>query len=601
MAVPVESEDYMESTPAEVAVTTVSATVKPREITARALIFGCVAGAFLSAGNVYTGLKTGWADGGGIATALVGFAFFSIVKRFSPASFGALENNIAQTTAASAAIMGYAIGLPSTFPALAIMGHSYDGWALSAWGIAVGVVGILIASTLRQKLILEEKLPFPTGAATAEVIETIGAARQVAMRRASLLMGTAALTAAFVWFRDGRPALFPQAWMFDAVLIGTTLSSITVGLSWSPLLVSTGMFMGERAAFSMLAGGAVSWIGLAPWMIRLGAIPKATFADCNSWLIWPGLGMLLASGLVPLFFDRRGVMRAFGDLASFVTRRGVNPPVWTDESTTMPFAKTVFGIAVALSLVLAVGVFHVGVFVGVLGLGCALIFGYVCSRTTGETDLAPTGAFGTLTQVALTGHGVTGTVIGGSMVSGAATQAAQTLWAFKTGDRLGASPRAQLGAQLLGCVVGAFTSVPAYFLLVRAYGIATVAMPAPAALSCKATALAVQHGLSAMPRYSAMAGLIGFGAGVLFSVLSRTRASRYVPSPAAMGIAIITPFSMDMAAFIGGVIVLVSRKASRPGASEANVMAIAAGGIAGESVMGVIVAALIGLGILASH
>ncbi len=575
-----------------------AAPAAPRELTARALIFGCVAGALLSAGNVYTGLKTGFIDGGSITAALVAFAFFAVMKRFSPKAFGPRENNIAQTTAASAAIMGFAIGLPSGFPALTMMGRSFEGWALPFWGIAIGVVGIIVAGTLRQKLIREEKLPFPTGAATAEVIETIGAARQVALRRAGLLIGTALFAAAFAWFRDGKPAVIPQGWMFNVVVMGTTLSAIFVGMSWSPVMIATGMFMGERAAFSMLGGGVVSWVILAPWLVRIGAVPAATYSDCNSWLIWPGVGMLLAGGFAPLFFDWRGILRAFRDLVSVATRRGSSAAVVVDESTRMPWAKTVFGLAVALLVVIAVGAFHVGFFVAFLGLSFALVLSNVCARTAGETDLAPVGAFGTITQLALMGHGVTGSIIGGGIVSGAASQASQTLWAFKAGERFGASPRAQLTAQLLGCVVGSVSCVPAYYLLVRAYGIGTVALPAPSALTWKATALAVQSGLSAMPRYSAIAGLIGFGLGLLFAVLSRTRFSRYVPTPTAMGMGMITLFSLSMAASVGGIILLAARKLRRPGASDANLMAVAAGGIAGESIMGVIIAALIAAGLL---
>ena len=72
----------------------------------------------------------------------------------------------------------------------------------------------------------------------------------------------------------------------------------------------------------------------------------------------------------------------------------------------------------------------------------------------------------------------------------------------------------------------------------------------------------------------------------------------FVPSPAAMGMGMITLFSLSMAAFAGGIIVMISRRFRRPGDTDANLMAVAAGGIAGESIMGVIIAALIASGIL---
>jgi uncharacterized oligopeptide transporter (OPT) family protein len=58
-----------------------------------------------------------------------------------------------------------------------------------------------------------------------------------------------------------------------------------------------------------------------------------------------------------------------------------------------------------------------------------------------------------------------------------------------------------------------------------------------------------------------------------------------------------TPFSLSITAAFGG-IVLFSIKRLRPDTADATLMATAAGGIAGESVMGVVVAALIATGLL---
>jgi uncharacterized oligopeptide transporter (OPT) family protein len=65
-----------------------------------------------------------------------------------------------------------------------------------------------------------------------------------------------------------------------------------------------------------------------------------------------------------------------------------------------------------------------------------------------------------------------------------------------------------------------------------------------------------------------------------------------------MGIAMLTPFSISMSAALGGLLLIVARRLSRSSDTEANIAAVAAGGIGGESIMAVIVAGLIATGLL---
>jgi uncharacterized oligopeptide transporter (OPT) family protein len=146
-------------------------------------------------------------------------------------------------------------------------------------------------------------------------------------------------------------------------------------------------------------------------------------------------------------------------------------------------------------------------------------------------------------------------------------------------------------------VLGAVVVVPVYLVIVKTYGIGTEAMPAASALSWKATADAVRGGLAAMPPYGPVAGAIGIALGIILCLAARTRVGRFLPSPMVLGIAALTPASLSVAAFVGALALLIVRKA-RPGISESSVAAVAAGGIAGESIMGVIIAALIASGIL---
>ena len=586
----------------------VAVTVEPRpvetaprpELTARALLVGGAIGAVLAAGNVYTGLKISIIDGGSITAALLGFMFFSTFTRLARRPYSALENNITQTTAASAAIMGYVAGVGGPVPAMALLGRQFPSWALCVWGLAIALVGIVAAALLRRKLVVDEALPFPTGNATGDLIETIFAARASAVRRARFLIGGAVVAAAVTWFRDGRPHLIPDSTAFGGVIGGVSIGALTVGMSWSPLLLSTGIMMGIRAAASMALGSAIAWVGLAPWLVRTHIAKHAAFGDCLSWLVWPGLGLLLAGSFLPLIFDWRSLARSLSDLGALVRRRAGGGTLAAEgDGASRPVGLGFPALVLAFVAIAAIGrvVFGLHPLGALVAVLAALVLAVVSSRAAGETDLAPVGQVGTLTQLLFSGYGPIVSILAGSISMGTASQAAQTLWAFKAGERLRGSPRAQLAAQLLGALIGGLVVVPVYLVIVKAYGIGTESLPAPSAISWRATAEAVRGGFSALPPYATVAGAIGLGVGVLLSVFGRRAWGQYLPSPAAMGIAMLMPASLSLAALTGAVAAVVVMRL-RPSVDQESLTSLAAGGITGESVMGVVIAIAIATGLL---
>lgn len=567
----------------------------PREATVRAIAIGCAIGVVLAAGNVYTGLKTSFIDGGSITAALLSFTFFTTFRGLSKRPYSALENNITQTTASSAAIMSFVLGVCGPIPALTLMGYQYSPWALCLWGICLGFLGILIAALLRRKLIINENLPFPTGAATAEVIETMYAARQTALDRARLLLLAALLAAGATWFRDGQPSIIPGATMLPGAIAGISAASLTLGINWSPLMASTGMFMGMRNAASLLIGAVITWGVIAPRLVTSGIVQGAGYSAFVSWMVWPGLGLMTSSTLLPLAMGWRTIGRSLRDLPQMMTR---SPFSGGPSSTSwLPHRKLILLASAAVVVAVSSMVFHVHPVATIAALLLSVVLASVCGRAAGETDMAPIGSAGTLMQLLFAGFGPVVSIFSGAIAAGDASQASQTLWALKAGHRLKASPRSQITAQMIGAVLGAVVVVPVYLVIVKTYGIGTEAMPAASALSWKATADAVRGGLAAMPPYGPVAGAIGIALGIILCLAARTRVGRFLPSPMVLGIAALTPASLSVAAFVGALALLIVRKA-RPGISESSVAAVAAGGIAGESIMGVIIAALIASGIL---
>ena len=76
-------------------------------------------------------------------------------------------------TAASAG-ESLAAGVIFTIPALIIMGYweEFNYWETTLIAMTGGILGILFTIPLRNALIVQEKLKFPEGVATSEVLKT---------------------------------------------------------------------------------------------------------------------------------------------------------------------------------------------------------------------------------------------------------------------------------------------------------------------------------------------------------------------------------------------------------------------------------------------
>jgi uncharacterized oligopeptide transporter (OPT) family protein len=547
------------------------------ELSVRALVAGGIVGAVLALSNVYLGLKVGLFDGGAITAAIVGFTALA-------AAGGApspRETNAMVTCAAAAAMMAGSTGLVGPVAAMALLGHGVAPGVVVAWALALGVLGVLIALPLRAPMTGDGGLPFPTGQATAEVIASMGGAR--GRGRARALAGGFAASAAVAWFRDGRPAVIPASVPLPGSASGHSLESLGVGVGVSPLLLSVGALIGARNGASLLAGGAIAWLVLAPALIDHGVIASAAFPDVIGWLLWPGAGLVVASTLTSLALGWRVLARGARELRALFGRTSL-----------------VVAIAVTGAAAFAIGWLGAGVHPAAAAIGVALapVLAAACARATGETDLGPVGPLGGVGQIvaapATPGNPIA-TLGAGAIVNGAAAQTMQLMYAFRAGAVLGSTPRVLVAAQLVGVAIGAAVVVPLYELFTRAYGLGSVALPAGAPLSWKATAEAVSGGVGAMPPYAPLAAAIGAGLGVALTLLERTRARRLLPAPVALGMAFFLPASYAVTIFLGALAFWAVRR-RWPAAAEQHGAAIAAGGIAGEAVLGTVIALLAVLG-----
>ncbi|WVQ81217.1 hypothetical protein IAT38_003339 [Cryptococcus sp. DSM 104549] len=156
------------------------------DFTLRAVLVGLAVGVVLCMTNIYFGLQTGWVSMMSLQSALLGFAIFRLpplLPRLFPAMrpLTPQENVVLQTTAVATGTMPLAAGLVGIIPALGMMTEELDGrgpielsWgSLVLWCLAVAFFGVFLASPLRRQVIVKEKLVFPSGTATAQLISLL--------------------------------------------------------------------------------------------------------------------------------------------------------------------------------------------------------------------------------------------------------------------------------------------------------------------------------------------------------------------------------------------------------------------------------------------
>ncbi|KAF9940802.1 hypothetical protein BGZ67_006819 [Mortierella alpina] len=150
----------------------------------RAVVVGILIGTLLCFTNMYFGLQTGWISMMSLQSSLLGFALFKGAKRYLKVPFGPAENIVLQSVAVATGTMPLAAGFVGIIPALQMMTLADNpATATSAggpfflstgnmilWSLAIAFFGVFIAVPLRRQVIIKEKLPFPSGTATAQMI-----------------------------------------------------------------------------------------------------------------------------------------------------------------------------------------------------------------------------------------------------------------------------------------------------------------------------------------------------------------------------------------------------------------------------------------------
>jgi OPT family oligopeptide transporter len=576
-----------------------------RQLTARAVIFGCLIGCVLSAANLYTGFTIGWVYGASITASISAWVVFSAYAKVRPSAehFTVLENNTMQTSASAAAAMAGA-GLVNAVPALMVMTHRQLGfWETSAWLISVAFLGVCFAIPLKRQMINVENLKFPSGIAAAETTLALHGEGEGGKEKAKALFAAGGLAALVNLLREGFEVI-PGAIPKVGLSIGKyTMAKLTLVLDLSLLNIGAGALIGLRTTMWMAVGSTICWLGVVPWAADHGYVvlnldAPSFFGKAAKWTMWPGVTMLVVSGLTSFALRAKSIvaaLRSLGDIKQAVAegyRDGQTEVV--DTEVPMKWFFWAFGAASILCVVTQYLVFGMPPWQTVVAIALSSMLALVGTRALGETDVNPIGGMGKVTQlifaVLAPGNPQTNLMAAG-ITSAGANNCGDMMQDLKTGRMLGASPRKQFQAQLFGIVTG---SVATVFVFINAFPIELIGTkyPAPSVQTWRGMAELLTKGLSNLPQYTPHAMAIAAVLALVFTLMGELGSDgmkRWAPSPTGLGLSFILPASNSYTFLVGAILAEVVGKV-RPKLGERYTVAIASGLVAGESVMGVIVA-----------
>ena len=615
----------------------ISPETRLNELTLRSIIIGAILSVVLGAANAYFGLFSGLTVSASIPAAVISMA---ILKAFKNSNI--LENNMVQTAASAGESL--AAGVIFTIPALVIMGYweEFNYIETTLISICGGVLGVLFTIPLRNALIVKEKLMFPEGVATAEVLKTgEGGGKSVKYLVYGALMGGV--------FKFGYEALNLWKGIFEKATLLNQKLYLYFSLNLSPALVAVGYIVGLNIATLVFMGGVITWwfaiptyIGMNGFEAVAGELVKAgkfdsidqVSAHALGGALWSvkmrflGVGAMIVGGIWAVLNLRSALGVAFqsGVKAFKEGSKKMSQVIRTELDTPMSWVFIGIGIMIipiffiyltiiqnvpvtlfmALIMVLAGFLFSAvaGYMAGLVGSSNNPISG-VTIATILSTSLLLLLLLGSGGAVS----GAAGAILVGAVVCCAAAIAGDNMQDLKAGYVLGATPKNQQVMQMIGVVAGALLIAPVLNLLLLSKGIGSPTPEHPDPLTAPQATLMMSVATGIFGGELPWT-IISIGAiiGVIIIIIDqylKSKDSTFRMPVLAVAVGLYLPFELDSSIFLGGVLAwALNRSFQKNGLGKSAIdkasnggLLIASGLITGEALMGILVALLATFGI----
>ncbi|AQK44939.1 putative metal-nicotianamine transporter YSL7 [Zea mays] len=616
----------------------------PQQVTPRALVTSLFLAVLFSVIVMKLSLTTGIIPSLNVSAGLLGFFLLRVwtaAVKDPRRPFTRQENTVVQTCVVSAygiAFSGgfgsYLFGMSETIASQAAEENNAGNVKEPrlAWMIGflflVSFVGLFALVPLRKVMIIDYRLTYPSGTATAHLINGFHTPDGSERAKSQVLTLIKSSVASFFWgffqwfYTAGDGCGFGQ---FPA--LGLAAYQNRFYFDFSTTYVGAGMICPHTVNVSVLLGGILSWGLLWPLIAQKrgswfdAKLPDSSLEGMQGYRVFIAIAIILGDGLYKF---ATVLLRTVASIAASTEKRkffgalpvngdGSNgaaapapPPSFDDARRTEFFTKDQIPVPVAIGgyvVIAAVSVAAVPRLIfpqlewyHVLAVYLmAPVLAFCNAYGMGLTDWSLASTYGKLAIFAFgawAGKPHSGVLVGlatcGIMMNIVST-AADLMQDLKTGYMTLASPRSMFVSQVVGTAMGCVVGPSVFWLFYRAFpGVGThrSAYPAPYALIYRNMAILGVDGFSKLPDNCLTLCCVFFVGAIAVDMardMAPEKVAKFVPLPMAMAIPFyIGPyFAIDM--FLGSVVLFAWEWVDK---DQANFFAyaVASGLICGDGV-----------------
>jgi len=497
------------------------------ELTIKAVLIGAILAVILGSANAYLGLYAGMTVSAVIPGAVMAFALLKPLKGTI------LEVNIGMMGAAAGEAL--AAGVIFTIPALVLLGTWTEIHYIETTLIALlgGILGVLWMVPLRRALIIKTDLPFPEGVAVAAVLTTtVGDTSDGSKKDDGGVSGVWLIIGALLagLFKFGQTSLKTFSGAIHGIVDigkfniggGEKSGVFYGGFASSPALLAVGWIIGPKIASFIFVGGLLGWVILAPLIALAVGLPSPTtpsaitdalaFGNGNydvGSMIWGfyqiwgdyiryiGVGAMVVGGLYTIFKLRANLAEGIKEAIAGIKGGQIEAKKRTDEDLNFKFVFLVIGVLTIPIFILYAaisGIWGVSLVMSIF----AILFAFVASAIAGYMA----GLLGSsnnpisgvtvsvllITSLILLGFGLSGNlgaygvaILIAAVICCAAAISGDVLQSMTCGQMIGATPKNQQIAEMIGVLAAAPILALVVSALDQAYHIGSTNLPAPQA------------------------------------------------------------------------------------------------------------------------